>query len=563
MSHRRVRSACAAAIALAALALTPGSAGAHPADCAQAVALTAAPIAVSFADWTVDCTHATAARGSADSDVEQASSALEAAGGAEVAASSPQPAARPADAKTGKLTQIGHEPLMNRGMNAAIAVHGDYAYIGSRTDGGHVGQPQGGIMVVDVSDPADPALLGPPLYPQPGESTRELRVWRSHDVLIVLNTNCGVGPTLHHCTIPSISNIRFYDIAGANATEPKLLSEFQVDTHEFFLWEDPANPNRALIFAGNAGATCGTRGGAPTCPFSVWDISAVRSGEKPTTLYSGSYPYSRVPPTGDPVQKPTGGLHSLTVSNDGSRAYFALLTGGFAVVDVSEFAAGTASPEPLAITANDARPVWSGPGAHSAVKLWGRDWAWVSDEVYGTFTGAGHGCPWGWARMIDIANPTAPAVKAAYAEPENDPSTCDDWNPPKTSYSAHNPTLTPHVAFSTWHSGGLQAVSVQNARTPYQLAEFTPEPLDSVLLEDPRLSSDPDTGRNEKVVMWSYVVIKDGLLYAVDLRNGLYVVKYTGAFEKEVQRVRFLDGNSNQGDALCFEPVGTLPAGCG
>ena len=37
----------------------------------------------------------------------------------------------------GKLRQVGHEPLRNRGMNAAIAVHEDYAYVGSRTDGGH------------------------------------------------------------------------------------------------------------------------------------------------------------------------------------------------------------------------------------------------------------------------------------------------------------------------------------------------------------------------------------------------------------------------------------------
>ena len=83
-----------------------------------------------------------------------------------------------------------------------------------------------------------------------------------------------------------------------------------------------------------------------------------------------------------------------------------------------------------------------------------------------------------------------------------------------------------------------------------------------MLLEDPRLSSDPDTGRNEKVVMWSYAVIQDGLIYVVDLRNGLYVLKYHGAFDKEVQRIRFLDGNSNQGDALCYEPVGTAPDDC-
>ena len=561
MTHRRVRPVYAAAIASAALALSPASAGAHPADCAGATPFTSSSIAVSFADWTVDCTHAAAARGAADSDVELASSTLEGIDGSTTASTTAAPVAADTT-KTGSLAQVGHEPLLNRGMNAAIAVHGDYAYVGSRTDGGHEGMPMGGIMVVDISDPAKPALQGPPLYPVAGESTRELRVWTSQDVLIVLNTNCGVGDQLHHCTIPSISNIRFYDIAGANATQPQLLKEFKVDTHEFYLWEDPANPARALIFAGNAGATCGLRGGAPSCPFSVWDISGVRNRETPTTLYSGLYPYSRVPAAPEPVVKPTGGLHSLTVSNDGSRAYFALLTGGFAIVDVSDFAAGLPSPQPRPITVNESRPVWPGPGAHSAVKLWGRDWAWVSDEVYGTATGTGHGCPWGWARMVDISNPQSPQVAGEYREPENRPSTCAEWNPPRTSYSAHNPTLTPHIAFSTWHSGGLQAISIQNARAPYQLAEFLPEPLESVMLEDPRLSSDPDTGRNEKVVMWSYPIIRDGLIYVVDLRNGLYVLSYRGPFEKEVQRIRFLDGNSNQGDALCFDPVGTAPASC-
>jgi hypothetical protein len=464
--------------------------------------------------------------------------------------------------KTGSITQVGHEPLMNRGMNAAMAIHGDYAYIGSRTDGGHEDMPHGGVMVVDISDPANPTLLGPPFDANPGESSRELRVWRSQDVLIVLNTNCGVGDTLHHCTSPSISNFRFYDISGANASNPQLLYQLNADTHEFFLWEDPTNPERALLFAGNASSTCAIRGGSPSCPFSVWDISGVRDGQAPVTLFSGLHGFTRVPPAPAPVEVPTGSLHSLSVSNDGTRAYFALLTGGFAVVDTSDFAAGTPMPQPRPITINESRPTWPGPGAHSAVKLWGRDWVWVSDEVYGTATGPGHGCPWGWARMIDISDPAVPTVEAEYRLPENDPSTCADWNPPHTSYSAHNPTLTPHIAFSTWHSGGFQAVSIQNARTPYQLAEFFPEPLDEVMLEDPRLSSDPDTGRNEKVVMWSYPIIKDGLIYVIDLRNGLYVLKYQGAFEREVSRITFLEGNSNQGDALCYEPVGIAPAHC-
>ena len=136
MPHGRVRPICAAALAFAALALSPGSAGAHPADCAGATALTSAPIAVSFADWTVDCSHATAERVVADSDVTTL------AGTQNVAFATSASSARrsaPREREDGRLTQVGHEPLMNRGMNAAIAVHGNYAYIGSRTDGGHVG----------------------------------------------------------------------------------------------------------------------------------------------------------------------------------------------------------------------------------------------------------------------------------------------------------------------------------------------------------------------------------------------------------------------------------------
>jgi hypothetical protein len=465
-----------------------------------------------------------------------------------------------AGATPGSIKQVGHEPLLNRGMNAAIAVNGNYAYIGSRTDGSH---EHGTVMVVDISDPSDPEVvreMTPPYEGNVGESSRELRVWKSQDILIVLHTNCG-GPAAHLCVQPSINNFRFYDISGANASNPQFLYQLNMNAHEFFLWEDPSNPDRALMFAGNAGSTC-TGGTSPSCPFSVWDISPVRNGGAPVTLYSAPHGYTLVD-LPDPLEDiPAGGLHSLSVSNDGTRAYFALLTGGFAVVDVSEFAAGVPAPQPHPITINENRPHWPGPGAHSAVKFWNRDWAWVSDEVYGTATGAGHGCPWGWARILNIAEPERPTVEAEYRLPENDPSTCADWNPPRTSYSAHNPTLTPHIAFSTWHSGGFQAVSIQRPKDPFQLAEFFPDPLPSVLLEDPRLSSDPDTGRHEKVVMWSYPIIKDGLIYVVDLRNGLYVLKYNGPFEREVRRIGFLEGNSNQGDALCFDPVGSTPDYC-
>src|SRR3954447_17251222 len=91
------------------------------------------------------------------------------------------------DPLPGSFTLVGHDPLLNRGMNAAIAVNGRYVYIGSRTDGKNNNANNAGVMIVDAVDPAHPKLvhqMGPPYEGLSNESSRELRVWRSHNVLI-------------------------------------------------------------------------------------------------------------------------------------------------------------------------------------------------------------------------------------------------------------------------------------------------------------------------------------------------------------------------------------------
>ncbi len=465
---------------------------------------------------------------------------------------------------TGSFELVGHDPLMGRGMNAALAIHGDYAYIGSRTDGKNMNENNAGVFIVDISDPTNPHIvnqMGPPLEGVTRESSRELRVWAEQEILIVLHTNCGTGAT-HWCSpsgapgaTPTPNNFKFYDISGEFATNPRLIGQLNQSTHEFFLWQDPYDPEYALMFGGSAGNN-----------FAVWDLSPLLDEQLPVRIANSTTGYTRFPAFPAPVEKPSGGLHSLSVSNDGNRAYFALLTGGFAVVDTSDFASRLPSPQRRLVTLNENRPVWPGPGGHSAIKLWDRDWVYVSDEVYGSATASDHGCPWGWARMIDISDPTAPVVRSEYKVEQNYEIFCDVWDPHlggpssntlrnRTSYSAHNPTHTPNIVFTSWHSNGLQAISVHDPLYPYQLAEFMPEPLSSVQLEDPRLSDNVDTGNGEKVVMWSYPIVKDGLIYVVDLRNGLYVLEYNGLYEDEVEEITFLEGNSNLGNALCYEPV--------
>ena len=131
-----------------------------------------------------------------------------------------------------------------------------------------------------------------------------------------------------------------------------------------------------------------------------------------------------------------------------------------------------------------------------------------------------------------------------YKLPENSCPAPTQPDQERSSYGAHNPTLTRNVALDSWHSGGLQAIDIKNPRKMRQIGWFSPTPLDTVANEDPALS-----GGTNKVVMWSFPIINDGLIYVVDIRNGLYILRYTGPRHRDVDRIDFLEGNSNLGDA--------------
>ncbi|HKY55144.1 MAG TPA: hypothetical protein VJM08_12595, partial [Anaerolineales bacterium] len=150
---------------------------------------------------------------------------------------------------SGWFELIGHTPLLNRGMNAAPAIYGIYAYVGSRTDGRH---PDAGVLVVDISNPTNPQVvhqIGPPEEGLVGQTSRELRVWPDQELLLVMNVDCEV--VLHDCGAPvTPPNINIYDISGANAAIPKLILTYPLGrtSHEMYLWNDPHANGRALLY---------------------------------------------------------------------------------------------------------------------------------------------------------------------------------------------------------------------------------------------------------------------------------------------------------------------------
>src|SRR5205823_12172490 len=50
------------------------------------------------------------------------------------------------------------------------------------------------------------------------------------------------------------------------------------------------------------------------------------------------------------------------------------------------------------------------PNSHSAVKVPGRQLIVTTDEVYGKFTSPAFGCPWGWMRLISVADESHPTI---------------------------------------------------------------------------------------------------------------------------------------------------------
>jgi hypothetical protein len=258
-------------------------------------------------------------------------------------------------------------------------------------------------------------------------------------------------------------------------------------------------------------------------------------------------------------------LHSMTPTVDGKTTYLAYLRGGMLVLDTSDV---VDNPSPgRVISLNDKlltpianRPIWGAgnqcPGgtsagcseSHSAVPVPGRSFEVSIDEVYGKFTDPSFGWPWGWMRIIDVRDPSRPQIVGEFKIFQNidafQAAGIDQNTQNFTSYSTHNPTVLPQLVLDSWHSGGLQAVDIADPANPSQAGFFSPEPLDSVALEDPALSRGPN-----KVVMWSFPIIRNGLIYVVDIRNGLYIVRYRGAHHEAVDQITFLEGNSNLGDA--------------
>lgn len=129
---------------------------------------------------------------------------------------------------------------------------------------------------------------------------------------------------IHSCpgTPPVVPSFRFFDLS--DPANPEFISEWtprQADgtirtPHEFFLWEDPKDPERALLWISTP-----TESTDPNdANLLIADISDVPSGGEPVLIAQGNWT-DRFPTTANVA------LHSMTPTVDGAVTHLAYLSG--------------------------------------------------------------------------------------------------------------------------------------------------------------------------------------------------------------------------------------------
>ena len=421
---------------------------------------------------------------------------------------------------------VGHTDLGGRGMNSPLAVAGRCAYVGDRS---YAAEPRAGsgVAIVDVARPSRPTRVGT-IPARPDTTQRELRADAGLGLLYVLDYSPYIGSALSGGRTYSGNDLQVYDISG-DCRKPTLLSTYDFGVrapHEFFLWKDAKNPGRVLAYVTTT---------IYSPDLTVLDLSDPTS---PSLLSVYTAPQQNTAGTSDTVatQNPSAYIHSIAVSDDGTRAYVGGWDYGTYVLDTS----GLADPAGLPVmTPLGLRPLDYGANVHGNVPVPGSPYGVMVQEEYAA---AGRSCPFGWLRVADMTDPAAPVLRGGYRLPEND---CARAQAANGTFTAHNQTTFPSVTLLTWYSGGLRAVDTTNPDKPVETGVFVPRATGAAPAErDERLFFEGSSRPKRTGAMWSYPVVQDGLVYVVDIDLGLYVLRYTGKHASEVSRAAFVEGNS-------------------
>ncbi|HUS24909.1 MAG TPA: hypothetical protein VM369_08165, partial [Candidatus Binatia bacterium] len=237
------------------------------------------------------------------------------------------------------------------------------------------------------------------------------------------------------------------------------------------------------------------------------------------------------------------GAQAVELNADGTRAYVTWSTfpqpgaagrelagstkGGVLVLDVSALQARAPGAQPKVL----GRLEWDG-AAHAVrrARVGGHDYLLVTDTM--PFVMA---CPWGGARVIDLADETKPVQVAQIGLEVNDPANCMTTQPDQAIYSAHSVSVDDpddtHLAFFGWSASGLRAFDLSVPAAPREVAYYNPAPNADTLY---RSSETPTAGLTvDSTVSSVRFRPETGQFWFTSVAGGFQVMEFTRSMGPE------------------------------
>lgn len=463
---------------------------------------------------------------------------------------------------------VGHNPLLDehqydgeslgipRGSNGDVTIAGDCVYVGSFV--GH--QPP---LIVDVSDPTDPEVVGPVPKAVPGVGNGVEGIVANGDVLVIAQRQPLGGLGFEGPNGLPERGLAVYDISTPR--EPELVARHdygELDTHALSLWRDPEDPARLL----------GVQTFTARPHVEVIDLTGCPDGDCAPEVVAAWDLESQIS-----VQPPP---HEAIMSTDGARIYAAQYGAGVAVVDSSNLMDAlrhgrTCDPSPPGsmpgdehcLTAADpdleasmrAQPDLDGEWHHTPLKVPDRPYLLVAAESGGvgwnddTNTVQKGTCPGAKLRLFaidDDGRRVDPDPVGTFGVLEQDNANCagGEWRSNAVSdpawLSPHFPLAFPDLAFSTYYSAGFRAIDISDPANPVEVGRFFNEPVEEVRWASYGLRGEKEYGDGGELLRrsvprmhmfaFSYPVIYEGYVIYADVHSGLYVLDYTGPHADQI-----------------------------
>ena len=184
---------------------------------------------------------------------------------------------------------------------------------------------------------------------------------------------------------------------------------------------------------------------------------------------------------------------------------------GFIALDVS-------NPADPTFKGRTVYPANADGDAHSSQYDEGRELLFSADEDFCKTSGSGIEKGFGYLRVYDYSNLSAPEQIGSYKTPNSSGS--KDLG--AGDYTIHNPLIVGTDVYISWYSDGIRVVDATDATDPEEVAYFVP-PSE----KNPVQPSQRGTLTNTTQV-WgvAYDEVRD-LVFGSDMNSGLWIIRRT------------------------------------